>query len=127
TVINDDIGYSNSPFFNDGITAQQVDAVVAQGVFYASAAGNVGNEGWQAPWRALATTVAGVSGTFEDVGNGTPLQTFTLPNGSSTSLSFQWDSAFLEGGSFQPIFHVPNDVEVLVTDAAGTRVLQRFN
>ena len=38
-VIADDVGYFDEPFFQDGIVAQAIDAVEAQGVAYFSAAG----------------------------------------------------------------------------------------
>ncbi len=40
TVIVDDLGYSNEPFYQDGIIQQAVDQVTSQGVVYVSAAGN---------------------------------------------------------------------------------------
>src|SRR5262249_50717241 len=81
-VIVDDIGYPDSPFFNDGVLAQAAEQVVANGGVYVTAAGNDGSNGFQASWRGVPnTTIAGVTGTFADLGTGsTPnfLQTFTL-------------------------------------------------
>jgi subtilisin family serine protease len=42
-IIADDLGYFDEPFFQDGIVAQAVDTVEAQGVAYFSAAGNDGS------------------------------------------------------------------------------------
>ena len=42
-VIVDDIGYLLAPAFQDGVIAQAVSAVVANGCFYFSSAGNAGN------------------------------------------------------------------------------------
>jgi subtilisin family serine protease len=57
TVIVDDVGYFNEPFFQDGPVAAAVNKVTAEGVTYLSAAGNdnlfdpEGNEiaSWEAP------------------------------------------------------------------------------
>jgi hypothetical protein len=125
-VIVDDIGYSNSPRFNDGVIAQAVDDVAAQGVFYCSAAGNEG-PGWLDNWTSVTTTVAGINGTFDRLSDGSVLQHFTLPVGSTMDLLVKWDSAYLEGGSPLANFQVQNNVEVLVTNAAGTQVLATFN
>jgi hypothetical protein len=129
-VIADDVGYFDSPMFNDGIIAQAVDTVHSQGAFYASAAGNNANQGWTDSWRpADNQTVGGVTGTFENFStSGTNvLQQFTLNPGDELDLSFQWDSAFLEGGSPLPNYQVPNDLAVLVTSSDGATLEQTFD
>ena len=128
-VIEDDVGFLDSPFFNDGIIAQAADAAVAKGSFYASAAGNNANQGWQGAWTSLSTTVAGTKGTYEDFGGGNALQQFTLPVGGFIDIIVQWDAAFLEGGSPQANFQVPNEIDALVTDSKGNALspAQTFN
>src|SRR5262249_38778869 len=54
------------------------------------------------------------------------LQHFTLADGGEMHLSFQWDSAFLEGGSPLPNYQVPNDLAVYVTDSSGN-ILATFD
>ncbi|HVS34836.1 MAG TPA: Ig-like domain-containing protein, partial [Gemmataceae bacterium] len=95
TVIADDVGYADEPFFNDGVIAQAAESVVNQGIFYDSAAGNAANQGYLANWHPVSTTVGGITGTFQAIQGGSPLQTFTLPAGGEIVLSFDWDSAFL--------------------------------
>jgi hypothetical protein len=41
-VIDDDVGYPDEPFFQDGLIAQAINTVAAQGVVYFSSAGNDG-------------------------------------------------------------------------------------
>jgi hypothetical protein len=126
-VIVDDIGWLDSPMFNDGIIAQAVDEVHAQGVFYASAAGNEGSQGFISAWQGRTATVAGNTGTFFDLGGGDTLQNFTLQPGQSFQLDFQWDNAYLEGGSSNPNYQVNTEVDVLITTADGSQVLSQFN
>src|SRR5262249_42740921 len=120
------IGYPNSPFFNDGVIAQAVDDVFAQGVFYTSAAGNAGNLGWQASWQGASATVGGTSGTYFTFGGGDVLQDFTLGVNKTVTLTFQWDAAFLEGGSAQPNFQVPNNLDVYVVNRNNGQIVARF-
>jgi hypothetical protein len=130
-VINDDIGFTDEPFFNDGVISQAAANAVKSGVFYASAAGNDGDHGYRADWKGISTSVAGTSGTFQDItGSGSPLQTFSLPVGDTMTLSVDWDSAFLESGSTgngQGNFKVNNDIEVLITDSTGATLEQSFD
>jgi hypothetical protein len=126
-VIFDDIGWFDSPFFNDGVIAQAVDQVTAQGVFYASAAGNEGAQGFLSYWKGTTSTVVGLPGTYFDLGGGDVLQDFRLGVGKQFLLSFQWDNAFLEGGSSQPNYQVPTEIDVLITTADGKQILQALN
>ncbi len=99
-VIVDDIGYPDSPMFQDGIIAQAVDVVAAAGVTYFSAAGNSARASWEGmPFDSSGITPFGYP--FEpsdahdfDPGAGVDIyQAVTFPPGMTT-ISFQWDQPF---------------------------------
>lgn len=46
-VIDDDVGYPDEPFFQDGILAQAINTVAGQGVVYFSSAGNDGTTSYE--------------------------------------------------------------------------------
>ena len=58
-VITDDVSYFDEPFFQDGVIAQAVNAVAAQGVSYFSAAGNDANQSYQATFSTGSTYASG--------------------------------------------------------------------
>lgn len=126
-VIVDDIGWPVTPWFNDGVIGQAINAVSRDGAFYALAFGNDSNNGWQDNWRGVTATVGGITGTFHDLGGGDVLQNFTLPAGGAMVLNFQWDAAWLEGGPINSNYLVPNDLAVVVTDATGQTLIGATN
>ena len=118
-MITDDVGYFDEPVFNNGVIGQAAENAVNQGVFYTSAAGNDANHAYFAPYRGIAATVGGTTGQFQDItGTGDALQTFSLGVGDTTTISFTWDAAYLEGGGTGN-FAVPNSFIAQVTDANG--------
>jgi hypothetical protein len=69
-VIVDDIVYLDEPFFQDGIVAQTVDEVVAQGVSYFSSAGNrPATQAYDSQIRIVPGTPASWAGTNLDFSN----------------------------------------------------------
>src|SRR4029077_1070549 len=53
-VIDDDVGYSNEPFFSDGVIALAVDQVKADGVAYFSSAGNDNSGNYSATFNPIS-------------------------------------------------------------------------
>ncbi|MFQ3593667.1 MAG: S8 family serine peptidase, partial [Gemmataceae bacterium] len=122
TVITDDIGYANSPFFNDGVIALAATEVFDQGALYTTAAGNVGDEGFRTTWASANTTIDGVTGTFFTFGSGDFLQNLTIATGDTLQINVQWDNAFLEDGSALPNFQVGTNIDVHLLDNTGNIV-----
>ncbi|MFO0801840.1 MAG: Ig-like domain-containing protein [Gemmataceae bacterium] len=106
-VIVDDFLFLSEPMFVDGIVAKAVDAAVAKGVTYFSAAGNNGRASYQSEFRNSGQSLTG-TGPFQvpadksaafiahdfDPGTGESyFQTLTLPAGV-TNFSFQWTDSF---------------------------------
>ena len=117
-IIVDDVTYFNEGVFQDGPIAQAVNAVVASGGLYFSAAGNSGN------------LTSGTSGTWEGDFNAGPASAAPLPLGytlhnfgggqaydvltaSTTFIDTKWSDPL--GGS-------TNDYDMFVLNAAGTSV-----
>jgi hypothetical protein len=71
-IIVDDLGYFDEPVFQDGILAQAVSTVTANGALYFSAAGNEGN--------VDSNTAGYFEGDFNDTGS----PAFVFPGGAKT-------------------------------------------
>jgi len=66
-VIVDDVQYFAEPMFQDGVIAQAVNQVVANGAIYFSSAGNEGHAGYEAPFINGGTgTLGGLTETFHN-------------------------------------------------------------
>jgi Subtilase family/FG-GAP-like repeat len=133
-VIVDDIIYLAEPMFQDGIIAQAVDSVVAEGAAYFSAAGNAARNAYQAPFVDSGINL-GTAGTGQipstatffahdfDPGSGVDLfQTITIPTGS-TLISFQWADRYF---SVSGAPGAQTDLEIAVFDMAGNFLFGTF-
>ena len=116
-IINDDLIYSDEPPFQDGIVAQAVNTVTANGVLYFSMAYNEGNldDGTSSTWEGDfadggAATVE--TGRLHNFGSATY---DTVSNGSKTSSVDLWWADPL-GGS-------PNDYDLFLLDPTGSKVV----
>ncbi|MBD2102311.1 S8 family serine peptidase [Leptolyngbya sp. FACHB-261] len=120
-IIVDDIGYLEEPFFQDGVIAQAVDEVVADGVAYFSAAGNDARNSYESPFNAsgLVDPLFGELHDFDPTAGIDTLQSITIPEGNSIVLSFQWDQPFASLGSEGSA----SDLDILLFDESGTNLL----
>lgn len=123
-IIVDDISaLPTDPFFQDGIVAQAINEVAAQGVLYFTSAGNRASNSYESTFNASGVFDSRFVGQLHDFDPGLGVDTFqsiTIPVNSSFNISFQWDSPFFSlspssGGS-------PNDLDIFLLDNAGNIV-----
>ncbi|MEA5464335.1 S8 family serine peptidase [Leptothoe sp. PORK10 BA2] len=105
-IIVDDVIYLTEPFFQDGIVAQAVDQVVAQGVAYFSAAGNNGDTAYESAFRnsgiVLNLRDLPIEAHDFDPGEETDIfQTITIGAGAEINLSFQWASPYFSASGIR--------------------------
>ena len=107
-VIADDVGYPDEPFFQDGIVAQAIDAVEANGVAYFSAAGNDGTLGYDNLAPTFATAGSGVNAgehllNFDTSGATTtttlPVSIASMMPGEFVSIVLEWDQPYVTGAA----------------------------
>jgi hypothetical protein len=120
-IIVDDVEYFNESPFQDGMVAQAVDSVTADGALYFSSANNSGNldSGTAGVWEGdfvdggpAAWPISG-GGRVHLFGNST--YTTVLEGGSSMHVDLFWSDPL--GGS-------SNDYDVFVLDSTGSSVLR---
>ena len=123
TVIVDDVLYLAEPMFQDGVVAQAVDEVAADGVAYFSAAGNNGRKAYDHTFVAGQFLAAGtfggsfLGGTPHNFGSSV-MQRIAIPGGGRFTLVLQWDSPFFSVGG-PPGTQNDLDVYLLVQNAVG--------
>ena len=114
-VIVDDVFYFAEPFFQNGVIAQAVNDVSADGVVYFSAAGNSGRQSYESPFRS-ATGLTGLSGgPLHDFDPGPASDSFldlTIPLGSALTFVLQWDQPF---SSVSGAPGSQSDVDIFIT------------
>ena len=69
-VICDDVSYFDEPFFQNGIVAQAIQTVEAEGVTYVTSAGNNASNAYQAAWTPGSGLFDGVSFTDAELFGG---------------------------------------------------------
>lgn len=116
-VIVDDVGNLGAPMFQDGVVAQAVDQVVAEGVVYFSSAGNSSNNSYEAPYFDSNLNGLGLSnlhsftpGNPDDV-----VQEIEIPAFGQVLLSVQWDEPFASSGGAGSA----SDIDVALIDSTS--------
>ncbi|MBC7920012.1 MAG: S8 family serine peptidase, partial [Ferruginibacter sp.] len=133
-IIVDDIGYSDEPFFQDGIIAQAVDSVKRLGVAYFSAAGNSGRNSYEAPFKEGGPVRFGsrsVRGGYparnaHDFARGEQpadlMQSITIPRGSTFIAVFQYDQPFYSAGDGSSP-GAASDLDLFLLSEDSTRII----
>jgi hypothetical protein len=141
-VIADDVGYFDEPFFQDGIVAQAIDTVEAQGVAYFSAAGNDGNSAPgdvalsyenTAPSFTTQSTTAPTTGefllNFDTTGatntTSLPVSIPPIPPGDFLAIVVQWDQPYVTGAPGSP--GASSSIDLCVTGGTGSDTILNYD
>ncbi|WP_433832617.1 S8 family serine peptidase [Actinoplanes sp. CA-015351] len=117
-IIVDDVVYYHESPFQDGLPAQAVNDVTADGAYYFSSAGNEGNTldgisgNWEGDFVDSGRGIGKIAGDAHDFDPGTSVQEFNglTPNSAGRVTTLWWADP-LEGSA--------NDYDLYVLDRAG--------
>jgi hypothetical protein len=106
-IIVDDWSFSDTPFYQvAGPVDTAVENAVSAGVEYFTAASNFGDAYYESAWQPTTAQLVLQAGQpaqnvmAQQFGDGTPLQTITIPGSLATTIELQWNAAWpAPGGS----------------------------
>ncbi len=110
------MGYPDEPFFQNGVVAQAIQTVEAEGVTYVTAAGNEASNGYRATWTPISGTYDGQALADAESFGGSLVQTVTINTegtGYDVPLLLEWNQAYGAATS---------DLEILVFSSSGRLV-----
>jgi hypothetical protein len=134
-VIADDIGYFDEPFFQDGLVAQAVDAVEAQGVAYFSAAGNDGSLSYQNTAPSFVSTSSSGPNAGEHLLNfdrtgatnttSLPISIPPIPPGDFVAVVVEWDQPYVTGSPGSP--GASSGIDLCITGGTGADTITDYD
>jgi hypothetical protein len=96
-VIVDDVSYFDEPFFQNGIVAQAIQTVEAEGVTYVTAAGNNASNGYQAAWTSISGAYDGYVLSDAESFGGSLVQKVSINTegtGDAFPLLLEWNEGY---------------------------------
>ncbi|MBN2359965.1 MAG: S8 family serine peptidase [Deltaproteobacteria bacterium] len=121
-IIVDDVSYFAEPVFQDGVIAQAVDQVVADGALYFSAAGNSGNlnDGESGVWEGDFVDAAEMINGITDIPHAFGANNFITITGDAPSLfTLQWADPWGASGNDYDLYLLSPDF-VYIWDSSTT-------
>lgn len=131
TIIIDDLGYGTSEsFYQTGtILDRAIQAAVAAGVNYFSAAGNDGADYVQQGFDPLSVTIPGIGSVVaQNFGNDSPYLDVNIPRNTTGSLMLQWAQPFASisagsaGAANSLAFYLLDAQGNVVASATGSQI-----